>query len=76
MQAKESEATPSPTVRCPTRIASYTIIIYAEELNQTHTGSLMVGSVSVEGTRLVLPRRKITQGSEAGKFVAGPLVEE
>lgn len=58
------------------RIASYTIITYAEELRQTHTGFLMVGSVSVENTLLVLPRRKMTQDSEVGKFVAGPLVEE
>jgi hypothetical protein len=41
-QAKQSEIAPAPTVRCPTRIPSYTPITYAEVLGHAHTGFLII----------------------------------
>jgi hypothetical protein len=54
-QATESEKALAPTVRCCTRMPSYTTVTYAEGLGQSYLGSLVASSVSVSpyGSRLV-----------------------
>ena len=44
---KKSEPAPVPAVRDPTRGPSYTTVIYAECISESHGDSLVVSSVSV-----------------------------
>lgn len=46
-QTKESERASTLTIRSPRRSPRWTTITYSEDLSQTHTGSLVVRSVSV-----------------------------